>query len=86
MACAIPAVITDFGDNEQWLEGGKAGITFPARDYRKLADAIVALSHDSAWRQEMGRKAREVIDTYNNYHKEMEKMALKYAALVSGRS
>jgi glycosyltransferase involved in cell wall biosynthesis len=86
MACAIPAVITDFGDNEQWLAGGKAGITFPARNYQELADAIIALSRDSARRKEMGKKAREVIDAYNNYHKEMEKMASRYAALVSGRS
>ena len=82
MACGLPAVVTDFGDNKKWVEDGVCGFVVPLRDPKALAEKIVyLLKHDNI-RKEFGMRGRKVIEERNDYYKEMAKMENIYIDLV----
>jgi len=83
MACGMPVVITDFGDNGKWVEDGVNGFLFPLRDSRSLAEKIVYLIENPEIRREFGAGGRAVIEERNNYYREMEKMEIIYKDLIS---
>lgn len=78
MACGVPAVISDFGENREWVADGRAGRIFPLRDPGALASAIVELLKDPALCADIGAKGRDVILQKNDYFKEMEKVDAIY--------
>lgn len=80
MACGLPAIITDFGDNKQWVKDGESGFLMPLKDYKFLAGKIVFLLRNPQKRLELGNSARRVIEEKNNYYKEMEKMEKLYGS------
>jgi len=83
MACGLPAIITDFGDNSQWVQDGVNGFTFPMKDHEALADRILRLVADTNMRKLMGKRNREVIKERYNWAKEMGKMEEFYNQLAS---
>jgi len=83
MACALPAIITDFGDNRKWVEDGRDGFIIPPKDPEKLANKIIKLLGNKEETRRMGENARKVIETRNNYYKEMEKMENIYYKVSS---
>lgn len=82
MACGLPSVITDFGDNGKWVDDGINGFLFPLRDYQTLATKIIQLLNDEELRGEFGRVSREIIVEKNDWKKEMGKMEELYKGLV----
>jgi glycosyltransferase involved in cell wall biosynthesis len=80
MACGLPAVITDFGDNRNWVEDGVSGFVVPLKD--PLAEKIVYLLKHEDIRKEFGMRSRKIIEDRNNYYKEMENMENIYIDLV----
>ncbi|VUT27998.1 MAG: Trehalose synthase [Candidatus Syntrophoarchaeum sp. GoM_oil] len=82
MACGLPVVITDFGDNRKWVEDGVNGFTVPLKDPKSLAEKIIYLLKNPALRSEFGKRNRRIIEERNNYYKEMEKMERIYTELV----
>jgi len=74
MVCGLPAVVTDFGDNKKWIQDGENGFIFPMKDSKVLAEKIVCLLKDKSCREKFGRISRQVIESRNNYYKEMAKM------------
>lgn len=78
MACGLACIITDFGDNKEWIKDGESGFLMPLRDYKFLAEKIVFLLKNSEKRVELGSNARKVIEEKNNYYKEMAKMEKLY--------
>jgi L-malate glycosyltransferase len=82
MACGVPVVITDFGENRDWVEDGVSGRIVPLRSPDKVAEAVIALLGDAAMRRELGARGRQVIDTRNNYAREMARMGALYAELA----
>jgi glycosyltransferase involved in cell wall biosynthesis len=82
MASGVPVIVTDFGDNEEWLDAGKTGLTFQSKDYHALAQKLVHLIAHSDKRKEMGKEARRLIVEKNNYHREMQRMLGIYQNIV----
>ena len=83
MACGLPAVITDFGDNSKWVEDGVSGFIVPLKDPKALAEKIIYLLKNKDSRMEFGVKNRKIIEERNNYYKEMEKMEDIYEELIA---
>ena len=82
MACGLPVIVTDFGDNRKWVEDGVSGFIVPSKDPKALAEKIIYLLKHEDIRNEFGLRNREIIEDRNNYYKEMEKMENIYIELV----
>jgi glycosyltransferase involved in cell wall biosynthesis len=82
MACGLPVVITDFGDNRKWVEDGVSGFIVPLKDPKALAEKIIYLLKHEDIRKEFGLRNRKIIEDRNNYYKEMEKMENIYIELI----
>lgn len=82
MACRLPVIVTDFGDNSKWVENGVNGFVVPLSDPQALADKIIYLLRNNAERIRMGQAGRKVIEERNDYHKEMAKMERIYEELI----
>lgn len=82
MACRLPVIITDFGDNKKWVENGRNGFIVSPKDPKSLAEKIIYLLENSDIRNEFGLKNSIIIEERNNYYKEMEKMEKLYEKLI----
>ncbi|MGQ9460599.1 MAG: glycosyltransferase family 4 protein [Candidatus Bathyarchaeaceae archaeon] len=82
MACGLPVVITDFGDNRKWVEDEVNGFVVPVKDPISLAEKIVYLLKNKDIRTKFGKVNRKIIEERNNYYKEMEKMERIYKELI----
>jgi glycosyltransferase involved in cell wall biosynthesis len=85
MACGLPVIVTDFGDNRRWVKNGVNGFIVPLRDPKTLADKIVYLLKNENIRKEFGIRNRIIIEKKNNYYKEMERMEHIYEVLAGRR-
>ena len=85
MACGLPVIITDFGDNRKWVEDGINGFIVPLKDPKVLAEKIMYLLRNEAVRIEFGKRGRKIIEERNDYYKEMEKMDNIYNELKGGK-
>ena len=82
MACGIPVVVTDSGENNKWIGDGVSGTLFPVRDPEALAREVSRLLTDRAASRSYGDAGRQVILARNDYAVEMEKMERLYAECV----
>lgn len=82
MACGLPVVVTDFGDNGKWVQDGVNGFVIPLRNPGFLASKIVCLLRNEDYRRKLGKAGRTVIEERNNYYKEMERMSKIYVELI----
>ena len=82
MACGLPVVITDFGDNRKWVEDNVNGFVIHLRDPEALASKIIYLLHNKDDRIEFGRANRRVIQERNDWGKEMGRMEKLYYRLI----
>ena len=82
MACGLPVIITDFGDNKKWVEDGINGFIIPLKDPKSLAEKIIYLLKNEDVRKEFGKRNRKIIEERNNYYKEMKKMENIYEQLI----
>ncbi len=78
MACGVPVVITNSGENEKWITDGKNGFLIPVKNYEILAEKVIYLLENSAEREKLGEAGKFTIREKNNYEKEMEKMENVY--------
>lgn len=78
MSCGVAPIITDFGDNKDWVKNGESGFLMPLGDFKFLAEKIIFLIKNPEERRMLGKNARKVIEDKNNYYKEMEKMEKLY--------
>jgi glycosyltransferase involved in cell wall biosynthesis len=74
MACGLPVVVTDFGDNRRWVKDGENGFVVPLKEPKALAESITYLLKNEGARMEFGRKNREIIEEKNDYFREMQKI------------
>lgn len=81
MACGLPVVITDFGDNRKWVENGENGFLVALRNPEALASRILALLSDKEKRIKFGQVGRRVIAERMNMEKEMQRMEMLYEQL-----
>ena len=82
MACGLPVIITDFGDNRNWVEDNVNGFIVPLKDPKRLAERIIYLLKNEGLRMKFGMRNRKIIEDRNNYYKEMGKMENVYMELV----
>jgi len=75
-ALGIPAVVTDVGGNREIVKKGETGIIVPPGDSLILAQAILELLKNSDLREQMGNKAKKVIDIFT-----IEKMVQEHEKL-----
>lgn len=83
MACGVPVVVTNSGENEQWIDHGKNGFIIPMRDSNQLAEKICFLLKNESLRKQIGIKGRDIIVHRNDYWNEMAKMENLYKSLVA---
>ena len=83
MACGLPAIITDFGDNSRWVENEKNGFLFKLRDHESLAEKIIYLLDNPSLGKKFGEISRKIIEERNDYRKEMAKMESMYQELAT---
>ena len=83
MACGLPVVITDTGENKKWIEDGKDGFIIPIKNPQILAEKIIYLLQSENERKKFGEKGRKIIEERNDYYKEMEKMEEIYYELLN---
>jgi glycosyltransferase involved in cell wall biosynthesis len=62
LACGRPVIGTDLAGMPELIEDGRTGLLVPPRDPDALAQAIVKLSEDAAWRRELGRAGRARVE------------------------
>ena len=84
MACGLPVVITDSGENQKWLEDGEGGYIVPTRDPEALADKVAFLLENPEIRPRCGEVNRRTIEVRNDYYREMARMEGLYRQLTSG--
>jgi L-malate glycosyltransferase len=82
MACEMPVVVTDSGENEKWIKDGENGFIVPVKNSEILAEKIIYLLKNPLLAKKMAAKAREKIVQYNNYYNEMFKMEKIYESLI----
>jgi len=82
MASCIPVIITDSGENRNWVKNGINGLVIPVKAPKILAEKICYLIENEGFGVEMGVKARETILDLSDYYKEMRKMERLLKATV----
>lgn len=85
MACELPVVVTDTGENDQWITDGENGFLVPAGQPDILAGRLIRLLEDAELRDTFGKKGRKTILEKNDYVEEMSKMTALYKKLLSDR-
>ncbi|RKY41289.1 MAG: hypothetical protein DRP76_00210 [Candidatus Omnitrophota bacterium] len=86
MACEVPVVITNSGENDKWINDGENGFLVPVKNPQKLAEKVVYLLNHPEVRQTFGKRARRLIVENNSYYKEMSKMEKIYSELLLRKS
>jgi L-malate glycosyltransferase len=86
MACGVPVVITDFGNNKEWAKEGETGFLFARGDDEELAAKVILLLKNSRLRQEVGDRGRNLILEKNNWQVEMTKIEDLYAQISRKRN
>lgn len=82
MACGLPVVITNSGENDKWVCDSYNGYIVPVRNPKILSEKIVYLLKNPDLRKKLGENNRKTIEDKNNYYKEMEKMEHFYRSLI----
>ena len=86
MACELPVIVTDFGDNSKWVKDGSGGFVIPTKSPEMLAAKIVYIFKNGDVRDKFGRVNRLIIEERNNVKKEMGKMDALYSQLVTRKT
>lgn len=84
MACGLPVVVTNSGENDRWIADGRNGFVVPVGDHAALAHRVVDLLRDAARRVACGQANRAAIVERNSYRTEMAKVEALYYRLVNG--
>ncbi|MGB9743306.1 MAG: glycosyltransferase family 4 protein [Minisyncoccales bacterium] len=78
MACGVPLVVSDSGDNKIFIKDGENGFIFPLKNSKVLAKKIITLLKDKNLQKKFWLAHHSWIEENNNYQKEMAKMEKIY--------
>jgi len=81
MACGLPVVISDFGDNRGWIPDG-GGFLFPCGEHKALAESLCRVLGDSRMRSTAASVNRQVVLERCDREIEMLKMEQYYRDLA----
>lgn len=85
MACGLPVIITDTGDNKSWVRNEGNGFLIPIKNPKILAEKTIFLLKNETLGKEFGKENRKIIEERNDYYKEMAKMEELYLNLVGNK-
>lgn len=85
MACGLPVIVTDSGENKLWIKEGENGFIIPIKSPNALAEKIIFLLKNKDIRIRIGANARKTIEEKNNYYSEMNKMEYLYERVKNER-
>ncbi len=85
MACGLPVVVTNSGDNKKWIKEEENGFVIPVREPSQLAEKIVYLLRNPDIRERFGKMNRKIVEEKQNYEKQMGKFAKLYGELIGRR-
>lgn len=83
MACGVPVIVTDSGENNLWIKDGENGFIVPVKSPEILAERIIALAKDREIARKFGAAGREIIVEKNDYSTEMQKMEYCYEQFIA---
>ena len=83
MACGLPVVVTNSGDNRNWIKDRENGFVVPPKNPKLLAEKIIYLLETEDVRKRFGNINREIIEQKADYKKEMEKMEIIYEEIIN---
>lgn len=86
MACGLPPVITNYGDNPSWVKDKENGLLFNVSDHISLAEKLNYILDNMEEGKRFGEKSRLVIEERNSYKNEMGKMEKIYDELVTSKN
>lgn len=78
MACELPVIITDIGENRDWIDEGVTGYLVQPKSPEELAYKIMLCYEKRELATSMGKRGRMVILDRNDYKREMCKMERIY--------
>ena len=78
MACGLPVLVTDSGENKLWIDDGKNGFLTPIKNHITLSQRIVEILNNLDETKKIGKIGRYTIQQKNDYFNEMEKMNKLY--------
>jgi len=84
MACGLPVIVTDSGENRSWVEDSVGGFVVPVQNPEVLADKIIYLARYPDTRKRFGAYNRPIIEECNNYYVEMQKIERLYERVAHG--
>ncbi len=61
MAAERPVIASDFPGVSEQVSDGLTGVLVPSSDARSLAEAIRRVAGDASWREQAGRRGREIV-------------------------
>ena len=82
MACGAVPIVTDLAANREWIDDGRGGLLFPARDARALADAMRRALADAAWRDEARALNLRIVRERGRWGDNMRRVEEAFAALA----
>ena len=83
MACGLPVVVTEGGDNREWITDGKNGYIIPQNNPEILAEKVIQLLLKENLRVQFGDNSKRLIEENADYYKEMNKMENQYLIITS---
>ncbi|MDW8084592.1 MAG: glycosyltransferase family 4 protein [Candidatus Caldarchaeum sp.] len=84
-ACQTPFVSTAVGLVREVFEHGRHGFILQKRDSKLLAEYIIHLLENPGLREEMGLRAREVVEREFEWGRAVRRYATAYLKIVEGR-
>jgi glycosyltransferase involved in cell wall biosynthesis len=82
MASEVPVLVTDFGENSDWLEDGRNGFLFPVGGWESLAEKMIYLIENPSLRLAMGKSARQTVQLRLDPDFESQKLAEIYKTKI----
>lgn len=79
MACGLPVLVSDITANTDVIEDKQNGLTFTKGDPESLANAVTSLLEQTALREQLGRAARQTIESRYS----LDFIAERYIALYN---
>ena len=85
MACGVPVIVTDTGENRKWIKNGETGYLIPPSNPLKLAQVIQNMILKPKEIKKVGLAGRKIISEHNDYKTEMAKVEKLYKLMVKIR-
>lgn len=83
MACGCTPIVSDLPANREWIEDGVNGRIVPVRDSQALADAIIDVLRDDAFRAVCRETNIRIIQDRCDHDREMARVEQLYESLVA---